>query len=75
MQHLKRQGRRVGGLPYGWRSVQRMVSGELKSFLEPDPAQQVVVELARVLRRAALKAGGVIPACAGAAPAWRLART
>ena len=45
MQHLKAQGRRVGAIPYGWRL------GDGK-HLEPDPAEQVMVELARELRAA-----------------------
>ena len=61
MQHLKRQGRRVGGMPYGWRLA------DDGKHLEQDPAQQVVVELARELRASgytlqaicdALQAGG-----------------
>ena len=47
LQHLKRQGRRVGAIPYGWR-----LAGDDVKRLEPDPAEQVVVELARELRAA-----------------------
>ena len=46
LQHLKRQHRRTGSVPYGWR-----VSDDGKR-LEPDPAEQAVVELARELRAA-----------------------
>lgn len=47
LQHLKRQGRRTGGLPYGL----RLVGGAGKQ-LEPDPAEQAVIALARELRAA-----------------------
>jgi site-specific DNA recombinase len=49
LQHLKRQGRRVGQIPYGWR-----LAGDDAKRLEPDPAEQVVVELARQLRGSGL---------------------
>lgn len=45
--HLKRQHRRTGSVPYGW----RLVGGTGKQ-LEPEPAERVVVELARELRAA-----------------------
>jgi len=47
LQHLKRQHRRTGSIPYGW----RLVGGTGKQ-LEPDPTEQVVVELAQELRAA-----------------------
>ena len=47
LQHLKRQGRRTGAVPYG----RRLVGGAGKQ-LEPDPAEQAVIALARELRAA-----------------------
>ena len=47
LQHLKRQGRRTGGLPYGL----RLVGGTGKQ-MEPDPAEQAVIALACELRAA-----------------------
>jgi Domain of unknown function (DUF4158) len=47
LQHLKRQGRRVGAIPYGWR-----LAGDKR--LEQDPGEQVVVELAREMRASGL---------------------
>ena len=46
LQHLKRQGRRVGAVPYGW----RLVDGIGKQ-LEQDPAEQLVIAQARNSRR------------------------
>jgi DNA invertase Pin-like site-specific DNA recombinase len=47
LQHLKRQHRRTGSIPYGWRLVD--AAGKQ---LEPEPTEQVVVEQARELGRA-----------------------
>jgi site-specific DNA recombinase len=47
LQHLKRQGRRTGSVPYG----KRLVGGTGK-LLEDNPVETVVVELARELRAA-----------------------
>lgn len=47
LDRLRRQGRRTGSIPFGW----RLVGGAGKQ-LEPEPSEQVVVELARGLRSA-----------------------
>ena len=49
LQHLKRQGRRTGCVPYG----KRVVGGAGK-VLEDDPDEQAVIELAREYRAAGL---------------------